>query len=282
MSCGATSTCQASRRLSASRAITAKTSATSLSPADGIGEHRGRDRARVPDAVARPHDRRLGRRQRHRRRQRQAQPRAVDADERHPPRHEPWPQRRGVLGHDGAHGPALQVGDAGGQRVLRRGGRDADAGVVVDPRPAHRPEEADGVVLRAVALQVARDERLVLSGLGVALGRLRPAAHQHVDAGRQRVAVLPGDRLPQRRLAGRPVQGARTAAGPRPRTRRRRRPGRLPRCLVNGRVGRVRGDDRVRGLGQARVAERRRAGGSGSPPRAGTPFATAPSRRSAG
>src|ERR1700733_2267605 len=111
-----------------------------------------------------------------------------------------------MAGPERPYGPALQIGDPGGQRERRRGVRDADAGVVVDLRPAHRAEEADGVVLRTVTLHVARDERLVLPALCVALAWLRPAADYRVDAGRQCVPVLPGDRFPQPRQAGSLVQ----------------------------------------------------------------------------
>ena len=104
----------------------------STEPGERIGEHDGRDRARVPDAVARPQDRRLGGRQRHRRCQRQAQQRAVEAHERHSPRHQPGSQRGEVVGHDRAHRPALQVGDAAGQDAFRRGMRDPDAAAIVE------------------------------------------------------------------------------------------------------------------------------------------------------
>ena len=81
-----------------------------------IGEHRGGDRTGVTGAVAGPHDRRLGRGQRNRRRRRQAQERAVKADKRHPPRDEPGAQRGGVVAMIARYRPALQEGDAGGQR----------------------------------------------------------------------------------------------------------------------------------------------------------------------
>jgi len=102
-----------------------------------------------------------------------------------------------VIAHDPAHGPALKVSDTGGQRTSC-GARDyANALALVELGPADRPEEADRVVLRAVALQVARNKRLVLAVLAVALGWLGPAPNQRVDPRRQRVPVLPGDRFPQ-------------------------------------------------------------------------------------
>ena len=208
-SCGATSTCQASRRLSASRAITAKTSATSPNPAEGSAS----SAAAISPASRVPSHARMtaasacvsgtgGV-------SASAQQRAVDAHERHPPRHEPGAQRAGVVGHDRAHRPALQVGDAGGQRESRCGVVDADAAAIVDLRPAHRPEEADAVVLRAVALQVARDERLVPPVLGVALRWLRAR-----DATSTSMPVVSAWRFCQAtasRSAGRPATSCRAA-----------------------------------------------------------------------
>src|ERR1700722_11220471 len=96
-----------------------------------------------------------------------------------------------------ADGPTLEIGDASVDHLAGSSGGDPKADLVVDPGPAHRPEESDGVVLRAVALQVAGDERLVPPALCVALAWSVP--QQHVDSGLQGVPVLPGDGLPQRR-----------------------------------------------------------------------------------
>src|SRR3984957_10510435 len=106
-----------------------------------------------------------------------------------------------------ADGPTLEIGDASVDHLAGSSGGDPKADLVVDPGPAHRPEEPDGVVLRAVALQVAGDERLVPPALRVALACAGPVPQQHIDAGLQRVPVLPGDGLPEPRLAGQLMEG---------------------------------------------------------------------------
>ena len=99
----------------------------------------------------------------------------------------------------------------------------------------------------------------MLPVLRVALCWLRPAADKRIDAGRQGVAVLPGDRFPQRRQAGRLVQGRGQAPdrggelggvrGAGPVTRRRIRGGQRG-------GGGVRGDGRVCGTGKVGVPKR--------------------------
>jgi hypothetical protein len=98
---------------------------------------------------------------------------------------------------DGVHRPDLEVGGASGEEV--GAGRDVCRRVVGGPvRPADRTEEADGVVLDAVALPVAGDRRLVIAAPDVA----RFPGGGLVDTVGDECPVLPGHRLAERRVAG--------------------------------------------------------------------------------
>ena len=102
--------------------------------------------------------------------------------------------------------------------------RAASGGAVVgDPAPRERAEEADRVVLGAVALPVAGDDLLALAR---AAGLRRRSGGDLVDRVGQRRRVLPRHRLAEARVAPPPRAGARTRRrgrtppGPMPGTRR--------------------------------------------------------------
>jgi hypothetical protein len=164
----------------------------------GVGDEAGlderlRDLPGGVDAVAAAQH--LGDRGRHldRRLARQDDAVALDANEAGPPRREP-------LRHSLLRGERL--GEPRDRPVLEEDvGRLEQAVDRLEPRrlaareshPADRPEEADRVVLDAVALPVRRDELLALAVLAVA-GLARGAVEERLDPAPERMVVLPGDR----------------------------------------------------------------------------------------
>ncbi len=110
---------------------------------------------------------------------------------------------------EGLHAPGFQVHDPLAHH--RAGAHRQRRPVVGDLTPRERPEEADRVVLRAVALPVAGDEFLALTR---PTGLRRSARGDLVDGVGQRRGVLPRDGFPEQRAARHLGQPAALVARP--------------------------------------------------------------------
>jgi hypothetical protein len=96
---------------------------------------------------------------------------------------------------DGLDGPHLEVDRALADE--RAGANGCGGTVLVEASPGERAEEADRVVLRAVALPVAPDDLLPTEPPGPARPLVRG---ELVDSRREGVPALPADGLAKRRI----------------------------------------------------------------------------------